>query len=114
MNRINVGEKIRVYIQREGGEIQEIAGAVKQINIYQNSMHHQTVGGEQWTIPTTIDTEIRIVGNSYELYNSDDFADYVENARTASEWRCDHCQSVNIRAHRHCDSCGFPRPFLYG
>jgi hypothetical protein len=38
----------------------------------------------------------------------------MENAKTAIEWRCDHCQSVNLRAHRECDKCSFPRPFLYG
>jgi hypothetical protein len=111
---IATGEKVRVYIQRANGTIQEIAGAVQNINIFQNSLTHETVGGKQWVTPTTVETQISIIGNHYSEFMDYGFEEKTTKMKTATEWRCEHCRCVNLREHRKCDECGFPRPFLYG
>jgi hypothetical protein len=111
MSNVQIGEKLRVYIQRANGEVQEVAGDVKQLEIYQNSDVHRMLGGETYTVPTTVETRLTLIGNHYALTND---VEIVENAKTAIEWRCDHCQSANLREYLECNKCGFPRPFLYG
>jgi ribosomal protein S14 len=33
--------------------------------------------------------------------------------KSAKEWICPHCRSVNVRKARECEKCGAPRPFIY-
>jgi hypothetical protein len=109
-----IGEKVRLYIQREDGRVQEVSGNIAQLNIHQNSMVERLMGGDTYTIPTTVETEIRLVGSHYSEFIDGNFEQETTKMKTVVEWRCDHCATVNLREHRGCTACGFPRSFLYG
>jgi hypothetical protein len=113
---VKIGEPIRLYIQRGDGTVQKVSGTVSQISMHQVSNYqHQAIGDKfPVPIPSHVETNLTVIGDNFQTWAEDELPEEAESTRTAVEWRCDHCEMVNLRAHRRCDSCNFPRPFLYG
>lgn len=111
-----IGEPVRLYIQLGDGELHEVTGRVSQLSTYMHSSMLPQALDERFPmpIPSHTETNITVIGDHYLKWGEKEFAEKLETIRTSLEWRCDHCETVNLREHRKCDECGFPRPFLYG
>ena len=115
---ITMGEPVRLYIQKGDGTIEQISGVVTQLSTYQRGINLPHTIGEKpfdniyWD--GTVETDITVIGKHHMTWDNGELAENIDATKTAAEWRCDSCDAVNLRKHRECQKCGFPRSFLYG
>lgn len=93
---------LKVIIETKNGEVYET-------DVVTKSMTTQAGMSELIT-----DIYLRSYGDGFWHPTREQFETTVEQRHTSSEWKCDYCGSVNGRVHKHCESCGGRRSFLWG
>lgn len=96
------GRRSLVYIETEDGET--LAADVIAVEV-------STTMGLDGLVSSQI--TMQVLGSPRWMATRD-VAREVASMRTAEEWKCTYCGSVNKRAHTHCGYCGATRSFLYG
>ena len=96
------GSKTHVTLETQDGLVIDGTGCT--VEVEQESW---MPGAEPiWTIT------VRGYGNLYHRTREEQVR-HVADKRTASEWKCEFCGSVNLREHRNCQKCNAARSFLY-
>ena len=100
---IKIGERIKVYIERDDGAILETPGIIVSMEL----------GSDSGDISTRFRMET--VGLGMPVWSSPgDWRSSLNKRHTAAEWLCDFCGRPNQRADETCKSCGAVRSFVYG
>ena len=90
-------ERMKVYIQTDDGTTYDFSGYVKSITMSQG-----------WDALTNIGLELLVTEDGLDHSRVD-----MSAVKSAKEWKCPHCQSINLRKMRECEKCAAPRPFIY-
>lgn len=109
-----MGQELLVTMELPDGTIfsgkamcAEIRQAMGADRLYYSGEDAQFVAGQrEWTM------ELRGIG-SMMFEDSGDFRHKVERKKSAIEWACDWCASINPRRATKCSSCGGARSFVY-
>ncbi len=100
MERFRCGDRYKVYVESEHGDLFEMTNVLSSISFM----------GCEGIIRTTID----FIGDGVPgLYRQVDRKEIKERI-SASEWKCDYCGRVNKKHDETCKSCGAVRSFIYG
>lgn len=102
------GDKCKVYIEYPDGRLIEVNAIIMEIR---SEVTCRTFAGDPAGIIT--DLNMRVIGD-IEISQPWEWKNKLDARRSAIEWRCDYCDSVNMRHHRHCTKCGASRSFIYG
>jgi len=94
-------EKMNVFIQT-GDTTIDMSAYVKSVSVSSGLMDECMTCSLELLIPSSVD-----------MFADDGNAVDVKKVKSAKEWKCQHCQAVNLRAERECGKCGAPRPFIY-
>ena len=101
MSNAILGERMFVTLQFADGRV--ISGETMCATF---SVDNMTYGGNLnlWSL------ELQGIG---DLMDSAQFEKQLAVQRSASEWKCPFCGSVNPRQHRQCEACNARRPFVW-
>lgn len=112
---IGIGQQARVTLELPDGTIFSGQAYCAEIRQDVGLNHIFTPDGNEHRFPHSIgwSMELRGIGNMFFELQSD-FKDKIDAKRSAIEWICDWCGSVNPKERRKCESCGGNRAFVYG
>ena len=103
MRAVSVGNKYRVYLEDDSGNITELDAYAVSLSVTQSYMFY---GDPEFRGPHEYEINLRGVG---ELVTRQS----VLERRTLKEWKCTYCNRPNQRADETCKSCGAVRSFVY-
>ena len=113
------GEKVRVYLENEHGNMCELDAFVVTVTQKFDNIDVSSFGDAGGSyIPGQASIEMTLVGTGIPEWQSGN--DWRKTRRTAKEWKCAFCGNVNPRSAEHCgqsgkhaSGCNAPRPFVY-
>jgi len=118
---IQMGKKYRVYMEDGNGQIMELDAFAIEISVRVDTVPMMEMGGTMFAEPVPIRKHIDLRLQALGDITWTDSESFIEDKRTAKEWKCEFCGLPNIVVNTFCGEnhhdrtigCGAVRSFLY-
>ena len=112
----DAGQECRVTVELPNGEVFSGKAVAMETRQSMRSDLLMSYGETMEYVPREMEWEMmwRGIGSLASAFKPrPQFAQEVRTSRSAAEWKCDWCGSVNPKSRGKCKSCGGSRSFLY-